>query len=158
MNKSIDIFAETNPAFCSLVLYSFIRAYHEESGCPVSFPLLLLPIPIILSGDLESSFNGTNKKTGFFTWLERNPKIRFELIDRIENSMEYIKPAIEYGFFKGIFKLSSKGEIYPETQSVKNCKTNQITKPIFKRAENLGYWLGRINSRRTIFNHLEIQL
>lgn len=158
MNKSIDIYAETNPAFCSLVLYSFIKAYYEESGNSLSFPLTLIPIPIILSGDLANSFNNTNKNTSFFSWLERNPNIRFKLVERIDSSVEYIKSAIEYGFYKGIFKLTEEGKILPVLDAVKNYTTKPETKPLFKRAENLGYWMGRVNSNKTIFNHLEIQL
>jgi len=158
MNKNIDIYAETNPAFCSLVLLSFINAYYTETGRSISFPLLLLPIPIVLSGDLNKSFDKTTKRTSFFTWIERNPNIRFNLAERIQNSADYIKPAIEYGFYKGIFKLSDKGGVIPEINAVKKYQTNPVTKVTFKKAEKLGYWLSQVNSERTIFNHLEIQL
>jgi len=158
MNRiSIDIFAETNPAFCSLILFNFCKGYFNETGCGVSFPLLILPLPIILSNDLAKSFEGTNIKTGFFRWLESNPDILIDLSIRINEINIFFKPAIEFGIFKKVFYIDNSGLILPLDKSVKNIK-NANLEYLFKSAQRLGSWLGQIDSTKTIYNHLGLQL
>jgi len=99
---SIDVFAETNPAFCSLIIFSFCKGYYNETKEGVPFPLVLLLLPIILSNDMSKSFEGTNIKTGFFKWIENNPVILLDFSKKVNGSIEFLKPAIEYGFFKKI--------------------------------------------------------
>ena len=158
IKKSIDIFSQTNPGFCALILFSFIKAYEEESKAQISFPLLLIPIPLVLSNDLNDSFQHTNKRTGFFSWLEKNPKIKFKINNRIENSLDYIKQAIEYGFYKGIFKINDDGNVCIDKDSVDTYYSNKITKPFYRKSQLLGLWMGQIDSPKTIFNLLDISL
>jgi hypothetical protein len=158
MYKSIDIFAETNPAFYSLVLLSFLKGYYEESDEAISFPLLILPIPIVMSGDLDFTFLKTSKRTGFFSWVEKNPKIKFKLTERMEESSSFVKSAIQYGFYKGVFTLLGNGNVIPNLDAVKKYEANKITSNSYKKAEKLGAWLGEIKSEKTIYNHLDLQL
>ena len=81
---SLDIFADTNPAYCSRILMEFCWGYEEEAGSGVPFPLIILPLPIVLSGDHEAMFDGTNKATGLFTWIDRNPELLLDLSERVE--------------------------------------------------------------------------
>lgn len=158
MNKtSIDIFAETNPAFCSLIIFNFCKGYFKETKFGVPFPLLILPLPIILSNDLAKSFDGTNVKTGFFRWTENNPEILLDLTTRINESNEFLKPAIEFGVFKKIFKIDSSGLLIPAENGVNNRKKTELDK-LFKTADRLGNWIGQVNSAKTIYNHLGLQL
>ncbi|CAG35341.1 three component ABC system middle component [Desulfotalea psychrophila] len=153
MTINIDILAETNPAFSSLVILSFIKGYCEEADESAPYPILLLPLPIILSGDLNHTFNNTSKRTGFYRWLSNNPTVKFNLTKRIEGSLEFITPAIEYGFFKGIFILSDTGNILPNLENIGNYSKENGIAIYFKNAERLGGWLGAIKSERTIYNH-----
>lgn len=156
-NTSIDIFAETNPAFCSLILFNFCRGYFEETRCGVPFPLLILPLPLVLSSDLAKSFDRTNIKTGFFRWIESNPEILLDLTTRINESNEFLKPSIEFGVFKGIFKIDSTGLLIPAENGVNNRKKADLDK-FFKTADRLGSWIGHVDSVKTIYNHLGLQL
>lgn len=158
ISKSIDIFSQTNPGFCALILFTFVKAYEEEAQTKLTFPLLLIPIPLVLSNDLSDSFRSTNKRTGFFNWIERNPNIRFKLKSRLEDSIGYIKPAIEYGFYKGILMISDDGKIYIDRKAVDSYNTNSLTKSFYRKAELLGLWMGQIDSPKTIFNLLGISL
>lgn len=158
MNKiSIDIFAETNPAFCSLIIFNFCKGYFKETNFGVPFPLLILPLPIVLSNDLSKSFDGTNVKTGFFRWIENNPEILLELTTRINESNEFLKPAIEFGVFKKIFTIDSSGLLIPDESGVNKRKKSEFDK-LFKTAERFGSWIGQVNSTKTIYNCLGIQL
>ncbi len=154
---SSDIFAETNPAFCSIILLKFISGYFYVTSDGVPFPLLILPLPILLSGDLCKSFEGTNQKTGFYRWLENNNGIILNLSVRVEESFAYFKPAIEFGFRKNIFLISENGKINPIAQNVKNTFSPSIAEQI-KYAERMGNWLGQINSVKTIYNCLGLEI
>lgn len=158
MNKtSIDIFAETNPAFCSLIIFHFCNGYFIETKSGVPFPLLILPLPVVLSDDLSRSFNGTNVKTGFFKWIENNPEILLDLTTRINESSEFLKPAIEFGFFKKLFEIDSSGFLIPVENSIKKSKKAELDN-LFKSAERMGKWVGQVDSTKTIYNHLGLQL
>ena len=158
MNRtSIDIFAETNPAFCSLIIFNFCKGYFNETKFGVPFPLTILPLPLILSNDLSKSFDGTNVKTGFFRWIENNPEILLDLNIRINESSEFLKPAIKFGVFKRIFEIDNSGLLLPVEKSIKNRKKIELDN-LFKYADRLGNWIGQVNSTKTIYNHLGLQL
>lgn len=158
MNETcIDVFAETNPAFCSLIIFKFCNGYFKATKVGVPFPLLFLPLPIILSNDIAGSFEGTNSKTGFFRWIENNPGILLDLTNRINGSNAFLKPSIEFGIFKNIFTIDSLGLLVPVEKGVNNRKKTELEK-LFKTADRLGNWIGQVNSTKTIFNYLGLQL
>ena len=156
-NISSDIFAETNPAFCSLVIFSFCLGFKQETGNGVPFPLSLLPLPLVLSTDIAHTFKNTNVNTGFFRWTEKNPQIRLNLISGIENSHFYFKPAIQFGLFKQILEIDSRGWINPLKENATLPK-NTTLKTFNTNAIRLGQWVGQVNSVATVYNHLGIQV
>jgi hypothetical protein len=157
-SKSTDVFAATNPAFGSLILLSFCEGYKKEAKENVPFSLLLLPLPIILSGDLDSSFKNTNTKTGFYSWIKSNPTLLVGLNDRITESMDFIKPSIEYGLARKVLELQSDGSVCPRSDNVGNYLKESEIINYFNRSERLGVWVGQIKSIKTIYNHLGLQL
>jgi hypothetical protein len=74
-----DIYAETNPAWVGYVLVAFLRGFVEAEPAGAELPLAYLGLPICLSGDLATTFEGSNKKTGLREWLERSPQIQLDL-------------------------------------------------------------------------------
>lgn len=152
--NSIDIFSSTNPAFCALILFSFCEGYSTEAQSDVPYAMLILPIPIILSGDLFESFNGTNAKTGFFSWVKNNPQIQLGLTERIEHSYEFTKPAILFALSKNIIRLNPNATLAPLPENLGNLDRTGNTAILFKHAKRFGSWLGQIKSTKTIFNHL----
>jgi hypothetical protein len=158
MNRiSIDIFAETNPAFCSLIIFHFCKGYFNETKSGVPFPLIILPLPVVLSNDLSHSFLGTNVKTGFFKWIENNPAILLDLTARINESAEFLKPAIEFGVFKELFDIDNFGFVVPRENNIKKNKKPELDN-LFKSSERMGKWIGQVDSTKTIYNHLGLQL
>ena len=158
MNKiSIDAFSETNPAFCSLIIFNFCRGFTSETKEGVPFPIVFLVLPVVLSNDLSKSFEGTNVKTGFFKWINSNPEILLGLTTRINESTEFFKPAIKYGLHKKILHINDSGYLVPIIENIKTSKKTQLDY-LFKYAERLGNWMGQINSTKTIYNYLGIQV
>jgi hypothetical protein len=155
--NSIDIFANTNPAFCSVILYNFCKGYFAVKEKPIPFPLIILPLPIILSGDLQTTFESTNIKTGFLTWVKNNPNLVIGLTRRIEDTYEITKPALEYGVSRKILEVNDNGELLPTNNLIKS-PNNDLIENYFKFSARLGAWTGEVQSVKTIFNHLGIRL
>jgi hypothetical protein len=158
MSKSIDVFAATNPAFLSLVLLGYIEGYVEEAGTGLPFPLAIFPIPIILSGDLDSTFDGTNIKTGFYSWVKQNPQILLNLNTRINESIDYIKPAISYGVARKIIDFDKFSNLVALSSNAGNFYNSVSLARYFKNSKRLGSWVGQIKSTKTIFNHLGLEI
>lgn len=158
MNKSVDVFAATNPAFLSLILLSFIEGYNEEAKGGLPFALAILPIPIILSGDLDITFEGTNIRTGFYSWVKQNPAIVVNLNNRINDSIEYIRPAISYGVARKTIKFDERGKLWGIPQNTANFYSSATLSRLFKNSKRLGNWIGQIKSTKTIFNHLGLEV
>ncbi|MCI5144706.1 MAG: hypothetical protein D3923_04085 [Candidatus Electrothrix sp. AR3] len=159
--KDIDLFADTNPAFCSLVMFQFCQGYNQESKENIDFPLILLPVPIILSGNLEKTFKHTQINTGFFTWIDRNPELLIGLPSRIEGALELTRQGLEYGVTYCIFEITSKGEICPREKGLRKkigVSGNSKVISVCKNALRLGQWFGQVRSTATIYNHLGLAI
>ncbi|MNU14544.1 hypothetical protein D3C71_26570 [compost metagenome] len=158
-SKSIDILASTNPAFCSLLLYSFTEGYMHEtnSACPAS--LLLFPIPLILSNSIKETMNGTNIKTGLFSWINNNPSVTISLIEKINDSSEYFNDAYKYAILKGILIPNGNTSLAINPNNLNTSYINdKYLKNYFSLSKRLGLWFGQVGSTETIFNFLRITI
>lgn len=154
MSLAHDLYAETNPAFCAFVIAEFLKAYVEveESGPELS--IVYLAVPIALSGDLEDSFDGTNKRTGLLEWLERTPQMSLGLDDRIDASLDIVTAAVRYGCFTQIFMLTADGRLKPGAKRTNAAAVGRLdprSSGVIKRAGRLGAWLAAAGSTRNIF-------
>lgn len=159
--ENLDIFAETNPAFCSIVLFNFCKGYNAEASDGVDYPLILLPLPIVLSGDLEISFVNTRVDTGFFSWIDRNPTILLNLTDRIQDTLAITRNAMEFGVSKTILRVVDTGKIQPYAKGLCKKKFPPSSSKVgraYTNACRLGQWLGQIHSVTTIYNHLGLEI
>ncbi|MBT8421184.1 MAG: hypothetical protein KJO08_10030 [Gammaproteobacteria bacterium] len=87
-NQAIDIYAHLNPAFGALVFHDFTKGFMagtHQSGPTAgpTFPHYFLALPVLYSRKGRNSFQGTNKTTGFWNWLERHPEIRIGFADEV---------------------------------------------------------------------------
>lgn len=96
----LDVYAHTNPAFWALALGKFVDGYsatdkpHKLQAC--SYPLLFLPMPLTFSCEPRRRFEGTNKKTGFMSWLQRNPGLRATAAAEMTAAKPYSRRAITF--------------------------------------------------------------
>jgi hypothetical protein len=97
-DQVIDVYAYTNPAFWSLGLGAFVSGYQQAdadrtpTGCP--YPLLFLPMPLAFSREALGRFEGSNRKTGLLSWLERNPSVRATASAEILAAKPYTREAL----------------------------------------------------------------
>jgi hypothetical protein len=157
MTVAHDVFAETNPAFCTYALAAFVTSYFSVREDGPELPIAHLALPLALSGDLATTFNGTNKNTGLLQWFERNPRVQIGLSSRINGSMNIVTEAIRFACFARVLKLDEGARLQLGPSKLKKSATKSLSDEpaqAIKRAERLGYWFALAGSTRTIFNVL----
>lgn len=156
MNIAYDIFAETNPGFCSLALASFVSGYEVETGRPPDLISAYFVLPISLSQDLAHTFDGTNKNTGLIVWLGRNPEIKLSIAERVRSTMSISNEAIRFGCFSGTLRIDQNGRIANGEKAVKTTtlftKAGPTAERAFKMSQRLGSWFGSVGTSKSIFN------
>lgn len=157
MTLAHDIYAETNPAFCTFAIAEFLKAYVEVDETGPELPLAYLALPIALSEDLAGSFDGTNKRTGLLEWLERTPQMSVGIGERLNASLFMVTSAVRYGCFAQIFELGVDGRLRPGAKTVKASAVGRLdasSAGAIRRAGRLGTWLAAAGSTRNIFGIL----
>ncbi len=155
MNVAHDIYSETNPAFCALVLASFTTAYLSINSEGPEVPAVYLALPIALAGDLGRCFDGTNKNTGLQEWLNRRPQVQIGLSNLVNSSMGIVTEAIRFGCFSRILVVSPAARLELGSQKVKKGAITALSEgpaQSIKLAERLGFWFASAGSTRTIFD------
>ncbi len=159
---SIDIYAATNPALCSVILWSFSSGYTSVNSKGVDYPLLFLPIPIVLSKSLIQTFDQTNVLTGFLNWVIRSPEITIDLAERLEKTSQYTRAALLFGFRYQLFTLATQGTlVLSDSFSLSIYKQRTLSEDIRQAvslSKRLGAWLGDLDSTPNAFHTLGLTL
>lgn len=159
VSESPDTLAETNPAFCALVLAAFIKAYERTSNHPLPITLLPLALPILISGDLEDSFTNLRDDSGITRWILRTPQLIFRLGERVQTGLEITRNALQYALHYGVLEINERA--YIRCVYSANAE-NQLSKIKFARmaanARRLGVWFGNAPSDATIYNLLGLEV
>lgn len=154
-----DVFAETNPAFCGVVLAQFSSAYQvTRLGLPPAAALMYLIVPLAISEDLASTFDGCNKETGFTQWMGRNPKVSVELTKKVNSTLEITTAAIRFGCIAGIFNLTPNGGVESTQKKLPAVVTNGVAGAALKRARLLGIWMAGMGSPRAVLEALGVSV
>ncbi|MES3710390.1 DUF6521 family protein [Pseudomonas putida] len=156
-----DIFAETNPAYCAALLATFVEAYRSRSDMSPDITLCYAVLPLALSGDLASSFDRTDRRTGLLEWLHRSPVIQIRLAARINGSMDIVTEAIRFACFNKLLVIDDDGRIARGGARLPTSLTKQLsedTRQIFTNIDRLGCWLALAGSTRTVFDMMGLEL
>lgn len=150
MSTAVDLYATTNPAFGSALLWSFLTGA-GESGQGLEFPLLFLPLPILLSSTRETLLH-TNRRTGFHAWLERHPEVRVDLAPRVERMQLITRRAILYGSQVQLITAGVDGR-FRATSALREARlsrTGPAVRAMFPLARRLGAWIGEVGATRDV--------
>ncbi len=162
MRATYDLYAETNPAFISFLLYRFIENYQYDNGPPPHVSLAYLVVPLALSQRLELSFSSTNATTGFLSWLNRFPDIRVGLQRDIDVSREITSQGLRVALYCRVLKLAESGTVHfgDAKRPPKNTKSKMpiLPRQAISRAERLGLWMSNTGGPAAILSALEVQL
>jgi hypothetical protein len=148
MSLALDLYAMTNPALGSAVLWSFLKG--ADTG--IEYPVLFLPLPILLSSSLAASFEGTNSRTGFYAWLDRAPELTVGMGARVNRTASITRRALLYGSQIGAITADADGR-FRSTPTVRESRLNRAgpaVKPLFPLARRLGGWVASVGSSRDV--------
>ncbi|MFY0528564.1 three component ABC system middle component [Archangium gephyra] len=160
MSRLLDVYAMTNPALCSLVLWSFLSGHGTMDGRGAEFPLLFLPIPLVLSDDLRAKFQGTNARTSFYDWVQRNPEITIGLGERVERTATYSREGILFGARYRLLVGDGYGGMRPEVK-VRDSQIQALggdLRSCFGVARRFGRWVADVGSTRMVLHTLGLTL
>jgi hypothetical protein len=159
MISARDVFAETNPAFCGAVLVQFCSAYQltrPELSPPAA--LVYLVVPLAISEDLASTFDGCNRETGFTLWMNRNPKVTVDVAKKVNATLDITTAALRFGCIAGIFRLTPDGGIESTRKTLPIAVTNGVASAALKRARLLGIWMAGMGSPRAVIEALGVSV
>ncbi|RVU29547.1 three component ABC system middle component [Neptunomonas marina] len=157
MNLAHDVYAETNPAFCTYAVLNYVKAYLSINDSGPELPTIYLALPIAISGDLAALFEGTNKNTGLLEWLERSPQVQVGLADRINSSVEIVTESVRFSCFVNAIKIGDDARLRLGPQKPKGITLNNLDKDsvnAIRRAERLGFWFAMAGSTRNVFDSM----
>ncbi len=151
---SLDTFANTNPAFCSLILRAFVEGYIESDAEGVPLALVVLPLPIVLSAEITATFAGTNVNTGLLTWISRHPYVTIGLRDRVTSSAMFSREALLFGLTQRVLNINDRGFIVLEVAGLKKkvrFPTTEDRGRSVSLARKFGTWIADVRSTETVY-------
>jgi hypothetical protein len=158
MRNAIDIYANTNPSLCALVLQAFVDGYIQSAGKPCPLSLSFLAIPIVLSDRLSISFSSTNVTTGFFKWIARNPEITLGLAGVVEAAAQYSRAGLLFAIRYGVLTIDSAGLISLASARIQIPQANADLRSLRTLSHRFGIWIGNVPSEQAVFHNLGLRL
>lgn len=156
---SLDAFAETNAAFCSLILAVYVSSYSQTAMRPMPVTLIPLVLPIVLSGDLETSFSHLTEDSTLARWLSKTPQVLFGLANRIKAGQDATREALQFAFHASVLEIDDQAQLHHihAADAIK-----QLTKLGFGRlasnAQRIGAWVGALASDAVAYNLLGLEV
>ena len=139
-----DTFAMSNPALTSILLWRFALSYQNINGSGAPLSLAYIVLPIVMSRQIVDTFKGTNIRTGFLTWLMRNPELTLQLPRRVDTTRDLTGDALRFGIAYGLFTVTRDGTLranpaaisgnIPRRHGVDECAQ------MLRIANHLGQW------------------
>lgn len=160
MIVSYDLYAETNPAFVSFLLYRFVKHYSGDTPHAPHISLTYLAVPMAMSERLEASFASTNTATGFLAWLNRFPESRVGLQRDVVQSKGVTAAGLRAALHSQLLSLNLDGTlrigIVKKPPENTKGKLSRGPKNAVARAERLGGWMSKVGGPALIFSALEV--
>lgn len=160
MKVSYDLYAETNPAFVSFLLYRFVKNFSDLSDDDPHVSLVFLAVPLAMSERLQDSFASTNAATGFLAWLNRFPECRVGLQKDVIQSRDITTAGLRAAIYSQLLQLSPDGtlSIGVAKKPPENAKTKLPNSPknAVARIERLAGWMSKAGGPALIFSALEV--
>jgi hypothetical protein len=151
---SIDTYAVSNPAFCSLVLRAFAEGYVQADPAGVPLALVLLPVPLVMTKEIADTLGSTNVNTGLLPWVSNNPQVTIGFSQRVTNTAHYSREALLFGLRQRIVDINESGRVVPITDGLAKKPAFPVsTEPgrAMSLARRLGVWAGQVGSPETVF-------
>jgi hypothetical protein len=155
---SRDAYAETNPAFCSLLLTANVAGFHSVHDRPMPVTLLPFVLPIVMSGELDSTFLYTTADTGLSRWIVKNPVILMKLPAQMQSCREMTRAALQFALHFKHLSMDNQADMRSLNPAL---SAIQLKKLGFERmasnATKLGAWFGSLGSATLAYNILGLE-
>jgi hypothetical protein len=156
---SLDVFAETNTAFCTLLLSAHVAAFQSTSNLSMPITLAPLVLPIIMSGELEGSFSYTSEDTGLSHWVRKNPSVMFNLSTKIESCREITRASLQFALHYKALTIENEAKLRNPAPTLAPIQLKKIGfERIANNAARLGSWFGLTQSDKLIYNILGLEV
>ena len=116
---SLDTNAMSNPALTSVLLSEFVQTYQAAGKGAPTLPLAFIVLPIAMSRSTVASFAGTNRSTGFLTWLSRNPQLSLQIPSKVRLARQITGEALSFGLAYGLLQVTSEGTLQATKKRIK---------------------------------------
>ncbi len=123
--------------------------------------LAYLALPLALSGDLNCTFEGTNKNTGLLEWLERHPRVHIDLAARVNGSARFVTDAIRFACFGRFLAMDPMACIKVGASKFNHSAAIKLSpgpRSAIKHAERLGFWFAMAGSTRSVFAIMDLSV
>jgi len=152
-NRPKEVGNLMNPAFCSLILRSFVIGYMKEKKESVEIPLLFIALPLILHSDTRHALPITIA-TKHHSWLEANQQLRIGFAKRCRDLVPYIKETLNFACQHSLLSISQNACV--EAPAIKLKKplwdASDEAAQCLKAALFVGRWIANAGSTGTIYS------
>jgi hypothetical protein len=158
-NRSPELAALFNPAFCSLLVYTGVAHYQKQDKSGMPLPLAFLLLPVVLSSNLRETLPST-ARTPFQLWLDREPQVKIQLAKRATNLAPITREALL--FLVQRKRLALSGDRLLKVKVIKGVTTLHSyapeLPPLVESVRILGNMFGKTNDAETVFASLGLSL
>jgi hypothetical protein len=151
---SLDTNAMSNPALTSVLLSEFVQTYQAAGQGAPTLPLAFIVLPIAMSRSIVASFAGTNRSTGFLTWLSRNPQLSLQIPSKVRLAREITGEALSFGLAYGLLQVTAEGTLQATKKRIKlgRKNINEERMSMVAVARNLGAWTSQLSDVMVFFS------
>jgi hypothetical protein len=147
----------SNPALTSILLWQFALSYQNANGSGPPLSLVYIVLPIVMSRRILDTFKGTNVRTGFLTWLMRNPDLTLQLPTRVDTTRDLTADAVRFGIAYGLVTVSRDGTLSANPNAISGSLPRQHgideRAQMLRIANHLGRWTSTL-PEATVFYSL----
>lgn len=146
-----------NPAFCSRLIYSTIRAYKDESQRDFPFPLVYLVLPLLLHKTTRQSISS---RTQFILWQQQNEYLLIHFAERAKQLVQITNEAVEFLLQTEYVSINESGELAssPTKRALHKTKfADDEVKECIIKSEHVARWFVRAGKVETIYITLGVR-
>jgi hypothetical protein len=153
--RSPDVAALLNPAFCGLILQQGIDGFcsHRPVGMPLELAALILPL--VLHRESEDQLP-SSVRTPFLSWVAANAAVQIGLGDRIRASNRIFRESIMFMAIREFLAIGANGMLVLGTARPPAARLTGETRAHAQTAALVGRLLARTGSSATVYAALGI--
>jgi len=156
-DRPIEIRNLFNPAFCGIVLFRGLAAYHLEDDRGMPFSLSLLILPLCLQ-QASREIIRAGHKSYFLKIVADHPELLVDFGRRCTDVLPFTLEALGVLMHVGALSTTSKGGLVPHWDGVRKTVSGSDESVACQRAASfLGKHFARIGDRATIYSTLGVR-